>query len=222
MSSASPQQTISDLAGFRHVWEPRGFAGGDSPVLLLLHGTGGDEYDMLGLGSALAPSAAVLSPRGRVLEGRSNRFFRRLAEGVFDLEDLKLRTSELADFVSKASAHYGFNTGSVTAVGFSNGANIAASLLLTYPKLIESAVLLSPMVPFEPTGQPDLSTARVFIGAGQADGIAPIADAERLGSILRSFGADVSLFTHLSGHTVTQSEIQAAASWLSAAPSQSR
>jgi phospholipase/carboxylesterase len=204
----------AELAGFTHIWSaPAGTTTG-SPVLLLLHGTGGDEYDMLELGRILAPQARLLSPRGRVLEGRSNRFFRRLAEGVFDLDDLRHRTDELAAFLQQASNQYSFDLSQVTAVGFSNGANIAVSVLLRHPGLIRSTVLLSPMLPFEPDNEPSLDKTRVFIGAGRIDPIAPPAGAERLADLLRERGADVTLVFHPDSHTITQGEVDAAAQWL--------
>src|SRR5262245_51861904 len=139
------------------------------PTMLLLHGTGGDENDLLPLGSALVTGAALLSPRGKVLENGMPRFFRRLAMGVFDEKDLRFRTQELAEFVRAASARYGFDSGNVVAVGYSNGANIAASTLLLYPGALRKAVLFSPMVPLQPERPPDLSGTPVFIGAGRSD-----------------------------------------------------
>src|SRR6184192_4850281 len=119
-------------------------------TLLLLHGTGGNERDLIPLGHELDPNAALLSPRGKVLENRLPRFFRRLAEGVFDLEDLKNRTHELADFVAAAAKHYGFASDNLVAVGYSNGANIAASMLLLRPEILSDAILFRAMVPLIP------------------------------------------------------------------------
>lgn len=188
--------------------------GDSSLTLLLLHGTGGDENDLLPLAEALAPDAAVLSPRGKVLERGMPRFFRRLAEGVFDQQDLAFRTHELAAFLEDAARRYGFATSSLVAAGFSNGANIAASVLLLHPGLLRGAILLSPMVPFEPPAPPKLAGTRVFIGAGRADPIAPATQAERLGRILESGGADVTLHWHPGGHALTPSEVTAARAWL--------
>src|SRR5256886_4587407 len=140
-------------------------AGSSDRTLLLLHGTGGNERDLIPLGRELDPSAALLSPRGKVLENGMPRFFRRLAEGVFDLEDLKTRTNELADFAAAAAQHYGFASDNVIAVGYSNGANIAASLLLFRPEVLSAAVLFRAMVPLIPETQPNLSSVRVWIGA---------------------------------------------------------
>ena len=183
-------------------------------TLLLLHGTGGDESDLLPLGRALLPGAALLSPRGRVLEQGMPRFFRRLAEGVFDQKDLARRTGELADFVDAAATTYALDRRGIVAAGFSNGANIAASLLLRRPGLLRGAVLLSPMLPFEPESLPELNGTCVFIGAGRTDPIAPPAQAERLAALLERAGADVTLHWQPGGHGVTQGEVAAARSWI--------
>src|SRR5881398_4255125 len=150
---------------FLHEFVP----GNSNRTLLLLHGTGGNERDLIPLGRELDPSAALLSPRGKVVENGMPRFFRRLAEGVFDLEDLKIRTNELADFVAAAAQHYGFSSDKVVAVGYSNGANIAASMLLLRPEILHGAVLFRAMVPLVPEKQPNLSRVRVWIGAGTND-----------------------------------------------------
>lgn len=189
-------------------------SGKSTRTLLLLHGTGGDENDLLPLGETLDPDAAILSPRGKVLERGMPRFFRRLAEGVFDHEDLVLRTHELAAFLRDAARLYGFSTDALTAAGFSNGANIAASVLLLHPGLLREAILLSPMVPFEPETRPALAGTRVFIGAGRGDPIAPAAQAERLGKILGDAGADVTTHWHAGGHALTPGEVGAARGWL--------
>jgi predicted esterase/catechol 2,3-dioxygenase-like lactoylglutathione lyase family enzyme len=187
-----------------------------STTLLLLHGTGGDEEDLLPLGRALLPGAGMLSPRGKVLERGAPRFFRRLAEGVFDQEDLARRTDELAEFVEAAVKTYHLNPDGIVAVGFSNGANIAASLLLRRPGVLRGAVLLSPMVPFEPATSPDLSGTAIFIGAGRADPVAPQAQAERLAELFRRAGAEVSLHWEPGGHQLTESEVAAAREWIAA------
>jgi len=189
--------------------------GADDTVLLMLHGTGGDESDLVPLGRMLRPGAAILSPRGNVLEHGMPRFFRRLAEGVFDLDDLARRTDALNDFIDGASKQYGFDRSKVVAVGFSNGANIAASLMLRHPQSLARAVLFSAMVPFEPEGRGDLSGARVFIGGGRNDPIAPPAQAERLATLLRDRGADVTTYFHAGGHTLTNDELAAAQQWIS-------
>jgi len=189
----------------------------DSPTLLLLHGTGGDERDLLPIGRALEPSAALLSPRGRVLEAGAPRFFRRVAEGVFDLQDLAVRTDELADFVTAAARHYRFDATRVIAVGYSNGANIAASILLRRPRVLAGAILFRPMVPFEPTTTPDLHLSRVFIGSGRRDPIVPPDQPERLRHILTHAGAAVEMHWHPGGHELGEDDLQAAGQWLAAA-----
>ncbi|HEX2739036.1 MAG TPA: alpha/beta hydrolase, partial [Rubrobacter sp.] len=156
-----------------------------APTLLLLHGTGGNEEDLIPLGQDLAPDAAILSPRGKVLEFGAPRFFRRLAEGVFDHEDLLFRTHDLAGFVEAASEEYGFDLSKLVAVGYSNGANIAASTIFLHPGLLRAAVLFRAMVPFEPEVTPDLSGMPVFIAAGRRDRMIPPDNAQRLADILR-------------------------------------
>ena len=197
---------------FIHQFLP-GSAGNEGPTLLLLNGTGGDENDLIPLGQALVPGAAILSPRGRVSERGAPRFFKRLAEGVLDQEDLRFRTDELADFVASAAERYGFDAGNVVAAGFSNGANIAASILFRRPDVLHGAVLLSPMLPFEPESLPDLSGVAVFIGAGQTDPLVPVSQVERLAELLREAGAEVELCWDPAGHTITQAEFDAARQW---------
>ncbi|MGC1928979.1 MAG: alpha/beta hydrolase [Candidatus Nitrosopolaris sp.] len=184
-------------------------------TLLLLHGTGGNEEDMIPLGQQIAPEAAILSPRGKVLENGMPRFFRRLAEGVFDIEDLKFRTYELADFVEQASRVYGFNLQHVVAVGYSNGANIAASELLLRPAILSSAILFRPMVPLVPEVLPDLSTKHVFISAGLHDPIVPRQETQNLFNLLRKAGvAHISINWQNSGHKLIVEEIRKAKDWL--------
>ena len=185
-----------------------------APTLLLLHGTGGDENDLLPVGRMLDERAALLSPRGKVLEHGMPRFFRRLAEGVFDHEDLVNRTHELAEFVEGAVNEYGLDPRLLFAVGFSNGANIGASLLLLYPRLLAGAVLLRAMVPFEPENLPDLSGTPVYLAAGRSDPIVPPENTERLAEMLRKARAKVTLDWQPSGHGVGQAEIESARNWL--------
>jgi predicted esterase len=189
-------------------------AGNSSRTLFLLHGTGGNEQDLIALGHELDPNAAVLSPRGKVLENGMPRFFRRLAEGVFDLEDLKYRTNELADFVAAAAQHYGFRTDQLIAVGYSNGANIAASMLLLRPEIMRRAILFRAMVPLIPDILPDLSSGRVWIGAGDQDPIVPASETKRLGEFLRRAGADVTIRFAQAGHGLTNEDVEAARDWL--------
>ncbi len=188
--------------------------GSSNRTLLLLHGTGGNERDLIPLGRELDPRAALLSPRGKVLENGMPRFFRRLAEGVFDLEDLKIRTNELADFVAAAAQHYGFASDNVIAVGYSNGANIAASMLLLRPEILRGAVLFRAMVPLVPENLPDLSSVHVWIGAGSEDPIIPTSETQRLVELLRSARADVTLRFFNAGHGLTSSDVEIAKHWL--------
>jgi phospholipase/carboxylesterase len=185
-------------------------------ALLLLHGTGGNERDLIPLGHELDPNASLLSPRGKVLENGMPRFFRRLAEGIFDLEDLKKRAHELADFVASAAAHYKIDVKNLIAVGYSNGANIAASILLLRPETFAAAILFRAMVPFVPETQPDLSSLRVLIGAGSVDPIVPASETKQLAELLRSSGADVTIRFFQGGHELTPADIQAAQEWLRA------
>jgi phospholipase/carboxylesterase len=203
-----------DVGGFVHRFEPASAQSTSLPVLLLLHGTGGDENDLIDLGHMLAPGAALLSPRGKVLENGMPRFFRRLAEGVFDLEDLKLRTDELADFVETASNIYGFNLKHVIAVGFSNGANIAASMLLLHPVVLSGAILSHPMVPLVPDPLPDLAGKPIFIGAGRFDPLVPASETERLSALLQKAGGNVTMQWQNSGHVLGHEEVKAAKTWL--------
>lgn len=214
--TTGPEDVSGDALGFIHRYVPPAADGelAGSTTLLLLHGTGGDEEDLLPLGRALLPGAGMLSPRGKVLERGAPRFFRRLAEGVFDQEDLVRRTEELGDFIQAAAETYQLERDGIVAVGFSNGANIAASLLLRRPGVLRGAVLLSPMVPFEPDALPELGGTSVFIGAGRADPMVPAGDVERLADLLRQAGADVTLHWERGGHSITKGEVEAARRWL--------
>lgn len=196
---------------FVHHWE----AGPDpkGPTLLLLHGTGGTERDLLDLGRTILPGAHLLSPRGQVNENGALRFFRRLAEGVFDLDDLHLRTGHLAGFVRQAAVTYGFDPGLVIALGFSNGANMAASLLLSGSGVLRGGLLLHPLVPFEPDPLPDLGGRPVFIGAGRSDPLVAPERTERLAELLRSAGAPVTVAWQPGGHNLSRNEVHDALTW---------
>lgn len=204
---------MTSVDDFVHHFEPAQRP--EAPTLLLLHGTGGDERNLLELGRALDPDAALLSPRGKVSEGGMPRWFRRHAEGVFDIDDLIARTHELADFTRAATDHYGLDSTGLIAVGFSNGANIAVGLLLGHPGLLRAAVLLSPMLPYDPGPPPDLSGTAVFLGAGRADPVAPADQVQRLAELLRAAGADVHLHWEPGGHAIARAEVDAAREWLS-------
>ena len=197
--------------GFEHVFrEP---ANKQEQTLLLLHGTGGGEHDLIPLGESLAPGAGLISPRGKVLEGDMPRFFRRLAEGVFDLDDLRFRTHELAVFVAAAAEHYGFDGTRVVAVGFSNGANIAASMLLLEPGLLAGAILFRAMVPIVPDPLPSLAGTPIFMSNGRTDSLIPAAEAGRLASLLRQAGADLTLEWQPGGHQLTRQDLVQAQGW---------
>lgn len=200
--------------GFIHTFVPSQKS--NSPVtLLLLHGTGGNEKSLISLGRSLSPKAALLSPRGKVLENGMSRFFRRFAEGVFDLEDLVFRTNELAEFVKEASHAYNFDIKKLFAVGYSNGANIAASILLLRPELLAGAILFRPMLPIVPDNAPDLSGIPVLISAGLSDSIIPQEQTERLATLLQESRAEVSLRWQDRGHDLGSEEIKYAKEWLS-------
>jgi predicted esterase len=201
---------VQDL-GFAHVFEP----GSSDWTLLLLHGTGGDEHDLVGLGRQLAPNAALLSPRGQVLENGMPRFFRRLAVGQLDIPDLLARTDQLARFIAEAATAYGRDRNKVVAVGLSNGANIAASLLLRHPDTLRAAGLLRPMLPYEPEQIPELAGTDVLIEAGERDPYSPSEQVTRLTEILRAGGAEVTTTVEPgAGHGLTQDDLRRLATWV--------
>ncbi|HEV2754733.1 MAG TPA: alpha/beta hydrolase [Actinomycetota bacterium] len=206
--------TDSPDLGFVHRYE----RGEGSLTLLLLHGTGADENDLIPLGRAVAPEASLLSPRGQVLENGMPRFFRRLAMGVFDVEDLKRRTADLARFVDSASRQYGFESRDVVALGYSNGANIAASLLLSDLGGVGAAALLHAMVPFRPESLPDLSGTPVLLTGGMRDPMIPRDQTEELARMLGEAGADVELELAPGGHELTQDEVEKVHRWIARLP----
>ena len=188
--------------------------GRSARTLLLLHGTGGNENDLIPLGRELDPDANLLSPRGKVLENGMPRFFRRLAEGIFDEEDLIRRTHELADFIQQASSKYRLNRQNLLAVGYSNGANIAGSLLLLRPQTLTGAILLRPMVPIVPEPLPDLSGVPVLAVSGRYDPIVPTDEALQLVNLLREAGAEVSGSLENAGHGLTELTLEIVRRWL--------
>lgn len=204
--------TMMPQANLTHIH--RFVDGNRSRPLLLLHGTGGDEGDLLPLGELAAPGVALLSPRGQVSEGGASRFFRRFAEGVFDVDDLKQRTQDLAGFILEARRAYGL--GAPVALGFSNGANIAASLLLLRPEVLAGAVLLRAMVPFEMDDPPRLEGKPVLLLSGAMDPIVPAENAERLATLLSDAGAAVTHRTMPAGHGLSQADLAETTAWLRA------
>jgi predicted esterase len=202
--------------GFHHVFEP-GPPAPPAPsdwTLLLLHGTGGDEHDLLGLGRQLAPQAALLSPRGKVLEAGAPRFFRRLAVGQLDIPDLLVRTDELATFLIDAAEAYGRDPAKIAALGFSNGANIAVSLLLRHPALLSAAALLRPVLPYEPEGPVALDGTRVLIAAGEGDPYSSPEQTRRLADVLDDAGAAVTVHVEPgAGHGLGRGDLHAVQQW---------
>lgn len=184
-----------------------------APTLVLFHGTGGTERDLLPLAKLVSPNSSVLSVRGNVLENGMPRFFRRLAEGVFDEEDLILRTKELHDFLDQSAKEYEFDRGNLVAIGYSNGANIAGSLLFHYEHAFKGAILHHPMVPLRGIQLPNLAGVPVFIGAGTNDPICSPGETEELEKLLSGAGADVTVHWENFGHQLTSSEVNAAAAW---------
>ena len=184
-------------------------------TLVLLHGTGGNEEDLIFLGKEIEPNASILSPRGKVLEKGMPRFFRRLAEGVFDIEDLKFRTLELADFIQKCSLHYKFDLNQTIAVGFSNGANIATSILLLRHNILQGAILFRAMIPLVPNPLPDLSTKKILLSAGLNDPIVSRTETENLFRLFQKTNANIMVKWLDSSHNLIQEDILVARKWIS-------
>jgi len=195
---------------FIHRYEPA--TGPGRPPLLLLHGTGGDENDLISLSRMVSPGSALLSPRGKILENGMPRFFRRLTEGVFDEEDVRLRAHELADFIAEAREAYGLEA--PVALGFSNGANIAAAILMLRPEALAGAALLRAMVPLQDAPKTDLTGKRVLMVSGLMDPIIPTENSARLAATLSSAGAEVRHETLPTGHGLSQTDLQLLLKWL--------
>ena len=202
---------MNDDFGFIHRFVP-----GEDPTvetLLVLHGTGGTENDLIGIGQAIAPGAAILSPRGNVLENGAPRFFKRIAEGVFDPKEVRSRGEELARFIRAAAVTYRLDPSRIFALGYSNGANIASTVMFIEPGIIQASILLRPMVVYEPPEKPDLNGSSVLISAGRMDPIVPTASVEQLAELFRSTNADVTLKWQLAAHGLVPSEVREAAEW---------
>jgi predicted esterase len=203
---------MSEDFGFIHRFVPaEGSASGDS--LVVLHGTGGDENDLIGIGQAIAPGAAIVSPRGNVLENGAPRFFKRLAEGVFDPKEVRSRAEELARFIRAAVVTYRLDPTRVFALGYSNGANIASTVMLVEPGVLQGAVLFRPMLVYEPSERNDLAGSAVFISAGRMDPSVPVPSVERLVELFESAHAEVALKWQLAAHSLVPSEVREAAEW---------
>ncbi|MDE5415599.1 alpha/beta hydrolase [Alkalihalobacterium chitinilyticum] len=184
-----------------------------APTLLLLHGTGGNERDLLPLAQMIAPQCSVLGVRGNVLENGMPRFFKRLREGVFDEEDLIFRTKELYQFIDDMAAQYKFDRKRVIAIGYSNGANIAASLMYHYADAFEGAILFHAMVPLRGIELPNLSETKVFIGAGKRDPLIPADETKELIVELKKVNATVEEYWTEGGHELSRAEVDAASAW---------
>lgn len=184
-------------------------------TLVLLHGTGGNEEDLIFLGKKIEPNASILSPRGKVLENGMPRFFRRLSEGVFDLEDLRIRSHELADFIQKCSLHYKFDLENTIAIGFSNGANISVSMLFLRPEVLQGAILFRAMVPFIPDPLPNLSSKKILLSAGLEDPIVSRNETENLFRLFQKTNAIITLKWQPSSHNLIQEDILVAKPWIS-------
>ena len=204
---------MTDDLGFIHRFVPAEDSS-SGETLIVLHGTGGDENDLIGIGQAIAPGAAIVSPRGNVLENGAPRFFKRLAEGVFDPKEVRSRAEELARFIRGAVVTYRLDPTRVFALGYSNGANIASTVMLVEPGILQGAVLFRPMLVYEPSEKSDLAGSAVFISAGRMDPIVPAPSVERLAALFESAHAEVTVKWQLAGHNLVPSEVREAAEWL--------
>jgi len=199
--------------GFIHRYVPAADPA-TADTLVVLHGTGGDENDLISIGQAIAPGAAILSPRGNVLENGAPRFFKRLAEGVFDPKEVRSRADELARFIRGAVVTYRLDPSRVYALGYSNGANIASTVMLVEPGVFRGSILLRPMLVYDPPEQNDLSDTAVFISAGRMDPIVPVESVEKLAKLFESAHSNVTVKWQLAGHSLVPSEVREASEWL--------
>lgn len=180
---------------------------------LVLHGTGGDENSLVPFAQSLLPGAAILSPRGRILEHGVARYFRRFAEGVFDFDSIRHEADALAEFLAEAAKEYKFDASKVTAIGYSNGANIGWSMLLRHPDSLAELVLFRPMVTLTDE-QPDLRKANIFVSSGRQDAMVGEDGAKSLVAQMRDLGANVEHNWHEGGHELASSELKIAQEWL--------
>ena len=199
--------------GFIHRYVPAADPA-TADTLVVLHGTGGDENDLISIGQAIAPGAAILSPRGNVLENGAPRFFKRLAEGVFDPKEVRSRADELARFIRGAVVTYRLDPARVYALGYSNGANIASTVMLVEPGVFRGSILLRPMLVYDPPERNDLSDTAVFISAGRMDPIVPVESVEKLAKLFESAHSNVTVKWQLAGHSLVPSEVREASEWL--------
>jgi predicted esterase len=204
---------MTEDLGFIHRFVPAADSA-SGETLIVLHGTGGNENDLIGIGQAIAPGAAILSPRGNVLENGAPRFFRRLAEGVFDPKEVRSRAEELARFIRAAAITYQLDPSRVFALGYSNGANVASTVMFVEPGILQRVILFRPMLVYEPTEKKDLSGFPVFISAGRMDPVVPTSSVERLVELFELVHAEVTLKWQPVGHNLVPSEVSEAADWL--------
>lgn len=187
-----------------HVFEQ----GTSSRTILVLHGTGADEHNILPLAKALDPEASVLSPRGMYLEGGMNRYFERYPDGTFNEQSIDVAVAELSEFIDVAASEYGFDKGSIFATGFSNGANTASALMVRHPELLVGAALFGSTIPYAQVERVDLTGKRIWLANGDQDSYAPVQVSERWVEQLREFGADATWLRHLGGHQISQDHIR--------------
>jgi phospholipase/carboxylesterase len=204
---------MSSELGFVHRFRPSA-APGSPDTLVVLHGTGGNEDDLIGIGHTVAPGAALISPRGKVLENGAPRFFRRLGEGVFDPVEVRSRGEELAEFIREAATRYRRDPNRIFVLGYSNGANIASTVMLIAPGVIRAAILLRPMLVFQPEEKTDMTGTAALVSAGRVDPIVPATSVEALAQLLEARGAEVTLKWQLGGHNLVPSEVKDSADWL--------
>lgn len=187
----------------------------EEKTLVLFHGTGGNEEDLIPLAGMIDPDASILSLRGNVSENGMNRFFRRLSEGVFDEEDIKIRAEEIVTFLDEAVSEYGLKRKNLVGIGYSNGANIIAAMHYLYGDTFTRSVLFHPMVPLKDSDMKDLTGVSIFIGAGENDPIVPIENTMKLEDYLKRNGADVTMKRYSKGHSLTIEEVNDATTWYS-------